>query len=125
MVNNSPEMSEAGMRHPELTDEIGTTLLYDSPDVSVWLIDLSPGEASAWHRHEYPYRYTITSFPPGVVRVEFIDGTHEMQDGESLSSTHFRHPDPGHRLVNIGELPYQNVVVEFKAGQEESTQEPS
>lgn len=94
----------------ELSTEVGTLILFQDDSVRVWLLDLAPDAATHWHRHECAYAYVVTR--AGPVRTEYIDGSFEDQDDRVGQLVH-RLPDTGHRLVNRGTEPYQNIVVEF------------
>ena len=90
----------------------GTRLLYEDELTRVWLLDLAPGEATDWHEHDCDYAFVVTR--PGPARCEFLDGTIEEQPEGPRGAVHQRRRDVGHRLLNLGDAPYQNVVVEFK-----------
>lgn len=96
------------------SDRIGTKLLFEDDAVRVWELKLLPGEATQWHQHTYPHRFIVTSVVPGIVHTEYIDGTVEIQAGDTLGATDFRLPGMPERLVNVGKTMYQNIVIEFK-----------
>lgn len=99
------------MTHADLPPAIGTALLFEDEHIRVWLLELKPGEASPWHRHDHPYAYLVTR--PGHARTEYSDGRVEDQH-DRLGHVSHRSPDPGHRLINLGPDVYQNVIVEFR-----------
>lgn len=91
-------------------EQIGTTVVFEDDHVRVWILDLPPRGASGWHEHQCAYRFVVTRAAP--VATEYRDGRSESQN-DSVGDSGYRSPDVSHRLVNHGETPYQNVVVEF------------
>lgn len=91
-------------------DQIGTAIIFEDEHIRVWLLDLPPHGASEWHDHHNPYRYVVTR--PGLVATEYEDGHRELQD-DVVSDTRFQSADARHRLVNLSNSTYQNVVIEF------------
>lgn len=100
------------MRDISLDPNVGTKLLHEDEDVRVWLLELAPGEATAWHQHSCDYGFVVTR--PGTVRCEYVDGEVEDQIDDPLGSSQYRTRDVAHRLVNVGSEDYKNVVIEFK-----------
>jgi quercetin dioxygenase-like cupin family protein len=96
----------------EVGRNVGTQLLFEDDRVRVWMLDLAPGEATEWHDHEHDYTFVVTE--SGEVRCEYAGGGHEMQVGDKVGHAEFRVRDEPHRLVNVGDSHYQNVVVELK-----------
>jgi quercetin dioxygenase-like cupin family protein len=95
-----------------LTQNVGTALIFEDAEVRVWMLHLEPGEATEWHLHDCDYTFVVTR--PGTVRCEYDDGGYELQEGDRLGHTEYRKRDQPHRLVNVGDSTYQNVVVELK-----------
>lgn len=91
---------------------VGTKLLFEDDRVRVWMLDLDPGEATEWHIHDYDYTFVVTE--SGSVRCEFERGELDAQNEDPVGHAEFRARDEPHRLVNIGDTHYQNVVVELK-----------
>lgn len=102
------------MRPPEepLSTRVGTELLYEDDHVRVWLLELEPDEATEWHKHDCDYAFVVTQ--SGSVCCEYVDGSIEEQISDPVGSTQYRNRDTPHRLRNMGQNTYQNVVVEFK-----------
>src|SRR4051812_35450221 len=94
----------------DLSAQIANSVLYEDSAARVWLLELKPGEATSWHRHDHDYIYVVTAATP--VQTELIDGTIERQD-DQVGATSYRRPDAGHRLVNTGDTVYRNIVVEL------------
>ncbi|WP_434740424.1 hypothetical protein [Micromonospora sp. SH-82] len=91
-------------------EQVGTTVIYQDDHVRVWILDLPPHGASEWHEHHCGYRFVVTK--TGPVATEYRDGRLEPQN-DQVGDTSYRQPDESHRLVNLGDGPYQNVVIEF------------
>lgn len=95
-----------------LSTQVGTELLYEDDHVRVWLLQLAPGQATDWHRHECDYAFVVTQ--SGSVCCEYVNGSTDEQINDPVGSTQYRSRDTPHRLQNIGMNTYQNIVVEFK-----------
>ena len=92
--------------------EIGTELIRDGEAARVWMLTLEPGEATEFHRHDYDYVFVVVR--GGLVQTEYINGEVEVQDRQPLGTAEFRRRDLPHRLVNVGDTVYENVVIEIK-----------
>lgn len=105
-------MSQRSVDGPdwELTEQVGSRVLYEDVSTRVWLLELQPGESSGWHRHTCEYMYV--TMRAGQTQTEYIDGRIEPQD-DTVGTAVRRRADPGHRLVNKGTEVYQNIVIEF------------
>ena len=99
-------------QHNEHSCNVGTKLLYEDERVRVWMIDLAPGDALPWHVHLHDYTFVVSE--SGTVRCEFESGDFELQQDQPVGYAEFRKQDEPHRLVNVGDGHYQNVVVELK-----------
>lgn len=97
---------------PLLSTQVGTKLLFEDDHARVWLLELGPGEATEWHRHDCDYAFVVTR--SGRVCCEYVDGSIEEQIDDPVGSTQYRNRDTPHRLRNMGQSTYQNVVVELK-----------
>ena len=91
--------------------EVGTDVLFENDHVKVWNLDLAPGQSSQWHHHHHWYVTIVTV--PGTLRTDFTDGTSST---ESLpaGAVNFRDKDSEHRVTNVGDARYVNVIVELK-----------
>jgi len=99
-------------QHEEHSSSVGTKLVYEDDRVRVWMLDLEPGEAMPWHVHHHDYTFVVTE--PGTVRCELENGGFELQQDHAVGHAEFRKRDEPHRLVNVGDDHYQNVIVELK-----------
>lgn len=93
------------------TEQIGTRLIHEDEECRVWLLELEPGEASDWHVHECDYVFVVTQ--AGRVCTELVEGGAEIQD-DSVGDSRYHTADSGHRLVNLSNSRYRNVIVELK-----------
>lgn len=99
-------------RDEPLSTQVGTKLLFEDADIRVWLLELKPGDATEWHKHDCDYAFVVTQ--TGSVCCEYVDGSIENQIDDPVGSSQYRRRDIPHRLRNVGQSTYQNIVVEFK-----------
>ncbi len=95
-----------------ISSDVGTSKLYEDAATRVWMLDLAPGEATKWHRHDCDYAFVVTM--TGRVQTQYLDGSVEDQFDDPVGAMQYRAQDQPHRLVNTGTTRYQNVVIEFK-----------
>ena len=91
--------------------EIGTKVLLENDRVKLWDLSLAPGQGSSWHRHESWYVTVVYS--PGRLRVDFVDGASDVDD-LGMGAVHYRDKDSVHRVVNVGDSHYANIIIELK-----------
>ena len=96
----------------DFSTQVGTKLLHEDDHARVWCLDLEPGESTEWHRHTSDYVFVVTQ--TGTVRCDYADGATEVQEGDPVGSSQYRRRDVPHRLVNVGDRPYRNIVIELK-----------
>jgi quercetin dioxygenase-like cupin family protein len=97
-----------------ISNEVGSTLLFENDRVRVWDLRLEPGESTGLHRHSLDYFYVVI----GDGKLQGVDSegqtqeAREMKDGE----VHFREvgDEAVHEAVNAGDKPWRNIVVELK-----------
>lgn len=103
-----------------VSNEVGSTLLFENDRVRVWDLRLEPGESIGLHRHSLDYFYVVI----GDGKLQGVDGqgraqeAREMNDGE----VHFREvgDDAIHEAINVGDKLWRNIVVELKEKQKQS-----
>jgi len=99
---------------PESSDEpIGTELLFENDNVRIWKLVVGASSGTTWHQHRVPYVYVVIE--PGSVQTEYGDGTAEAQ-ADHRGDAVFRADTQPHRLVNLGNTRYENIVIELKKG---------
>ena len=91
--------------------DMGTKVLLENERVKLWDLSLAPGQGSQWHYHHNGYVTVVYS--PGQLRVDFVDGTNEVDD-LGPGAVHYRDKDSVHRVVNVGESHYANIIIELK-----------
>jgi quercetin dioxygenase-like cupin family protein len=91
--------------------EVGTHFLLENEHVKVWNLDLQPGQASDWHHHHHWYLTIVTV--PGTLKAEFVDGSSDTETFQA-GDVHFRDKDSVHRVINVSDSRYVNVIVELK-----------
>ncbi len=98
----------------DVSDQVGTRLLFENERVRVWDFRLAPGERSGFHRHAEDYFFIVIG--GGKLKTVRGDGRDwydtEMRDGE----VHFRNiaDEDVHDAVNVGDTQWRNIVVELK-----------
>lgn len=112
----------------EITDAIGTELLFENDRVLIWSMTIAPGEASPLHRHTRDWLYVYvtddntmeTQYPSGRrSTAHFGDGFvgyYEVGDGDN--------PELIHALHNAGERTHRRILVEFKDAADRPGGEP-
>ncbi len=91
--------------------DVGTEVILENDQVKVWNLDLAPGQASDWHHHHHWYVTIVTV--AGTLKAEFADGTSQT-DSYQVGDVHFRDKDSIHRVINVGDSRYVNIIVELK-----------
>ncbi len=98
----------------EVSNQVGTKLLFENDRVRVWDLSLAPGESTGVHRHGNDYFFVTI----GGGLLQGIDASglkgepRQMGDGE----VHWRSlegEDAVHEAVNVGDSPWRNIVVEM------------
>ena len=99
-----------------VSSQVGTKLLFENDRVRVWDLRLAPGESTGLHRHSTDYLYVVIG--GGMLQALDADENERrpaerMADGE----VRFRTIDGEdvHEAVNVGEVPWRNIVVELKS----------
>ena len=108
------------------TLEVGTRKVFEDDRVIVWHLDLAPGEQGELHTHHRDYvarivsggtvevcgpegetLYTVTRVPGDAIAFR-VEGDQIVASGRDA-------PIPAtHSVRNIGDTPFQEVLVEFK-----------
>lgn len=97
-----------------VSNAVGTRLLFENDRVRVWDLRLAPGESTGLHRHTTDFLYVVIG--DGTLQTSYPDGTAEpprtMQDGD----VRFREVagESVHAAQNLGTTPWRNIVVELK-----------
>ena len=106
----------------QVSNRVGTKLLFENDRVRVWDLALEPGESTGLHRHESDFLYVVIG--DGELQTRFADGSvdppRQMNDGD----VRFRFGDEtrDHEAINTGSSPWRNIVVEFKDESPESAE---
>jgi quercetin dioxygenase-like cupin family protein len=102
------------MADTQVSEEIGTKLLFENDRVRVWDLTLAPGESTDLHRHTNDYLYVVIG--GGTLQGVKADGSggeaQERPDGQVVF------PDIDgediHGAINVGDEPWRNCIVELK-----------
>jgi len=98
--------------------DIGSKLLFEDDEIRIWELRLAPGEASAPHRHTCDY--VIVDVTGDKIAAKSVPG-YPSEYGDYIEAsveqghTVFLNQGSVETAVNVGEEPYRNVLVEFKA----------
>ena len=96
---------------------VGSRLVSETEDFRVWVLTLSPGERTEFHRHQLHYFWTAMA--GGVSRSRYQDGR-VLETKYAVGDTrHFRFEQGQfqiHDLENIGDTDLMFVTVESKRG---------
>ena len=98
------------------TEQVGTRLLFENERVRVWDLALAPGESLEKHIHRLDYCYIVAI--PGLIRFVDPDNPDDFEDYQFVADevVHISVPAEGkidNRLVNIGDVPHRNFVIEM------------
>ena len=102
------------MADTQISENIGTKLLFENDRVRVWDLTLAPGESTGMHRHTNDYLYVVIG--GGTLQGVKADGSggeaQERPDGQVV----FRDIDGEdiHEAINVGDEPWRNIIVELK-----------
>ena len=98
----------------EISNEVGTRLLFENDRVRVWDLQLAPGQSTGLHRHTNDFLYVVIG--DGALQTAFADGSRdaprEMRDGD----VRYREvaDESVHEAINVADSPWRNIVVELK-----------
>lgn len=97
-----------------VSNDVGTKLLFENDQVRVWDLTLAPGESTGKHRHLHDYLYVVIG--NGELQAVSADGTKSeprpMQDGDVRWRT--IDGEDVHEAINTGNKPWRNIIVELK-----------
>lgn len=97
----------------DISEDVGTRLLFENDRVRVWDLTLAPGESTGQHRHAADYFYVVIG--GGNLQGVGADGVkgepRPMADGE----VRWRDIDGEdvHEAINTGTEPWRNIIVEL------------
>lgn len=101
----------------EPSSNVGTHLLFENDRVRVWDLALAPGEWLEKHIHRNDFLFVVINGGD----LKHIDPQHPENDRavqypDDLVVFHEagEHGRVHNRLVNVGEKPYRNLVIELK-----------
>lgn len=105
------------MSSEQPSESVGTRLMFENERVKVWDLSLAPGEAVGKHIHRHDFLLVILS--DGSLR--HVDPGNPQNDRDvsfTENQVMFIEADEGgtvhDRLVNVGDAPYRNLVIELK-----------
>ena len=98
-------------KHTMKMGDIGTEFKYETDRIRVWDLVLESGISSDWHKHDNSYVFIVTR--PGTLRSHYPDGTYSdnrLELGQAVPGQ----KDAIHKVTNIGDELYSNVIIELK-----------
>ena len=112
--------TQSALETPEVaaTSNVGTRLLFENERVRVWDLALEPGEWLEKHAHRDDFLFIVTD--GGSLRhVDPSDSANDRAVEYDKDLVVYRGVDEGeeivhHRLVNVGDGFYRNLVIEIK-----------
>lgn len=101
---------------PEPGGQVGTRLMFENERIRVWDLALAPGEALEAHVHRRDFCFIVVQ--GGQLQHVHPTDPHQTQDVQyEADQVVFLKAGEGlvhHKLVNVGEKPYRNFVIELK-----------
>lgn len=101
----------------EASENVGTRLIFENERVRVWDLALQPGESLEKHIHRTDFFFIVLE--GGSLR--HVDPKNPANDRDvryESDQVVFREVNEAgtihHRLVNVGDAPYRNLVIELK-----------
>ena len=102
----------------ELTEQVGTRLLFENERVRVWDLALAPGEALEKHIHRLDFCFIVVN-GGALQHVDPDTPANDQHVQYSDDQVVFIEAHEGtvhNRLINVGTTPYRNFVIELKQG---------
>jgi hypothetical protein len=112
------ERGEPVAESEQVTEAIGTELLFENERVRVWSMTIPPGGSSPVHRHRRDWLYAYVT-DDNLMETRFADGRRERSlFGDGFVGFYrvgdVEHPDLTHALHNAGDHVHRQILVEFK-----------
>jgi quercetin dioxygenase-like cupin family protein len=99
---------------------IGNAKLFENDVVRVWRVDLNSREELPFHQHEVPY--LVMHETDGHLGVTESDGS--TRERRVVAGAFDWHPvGELHALLNLGDVPYRNLLIEFRVEGEKTPQD--
>jgi quercetin dioxygenase-like cupin family protein len=97
----------------DVSEQVGTSVLFENDRIRVWDLTLQPGETSPRHRHRHDYVFVHVT--PGTVEVHQAGEAPSVEECDA-GYVEYTEVGPGveHHLVNRGNAVLCEVLVEFK-----------
>jgi mannose-6-phosphate isomerase-like protein (cupin superfamily) len=102
--------------HEQPGENVGTRLMFENERVRVWDLALAPGESLDTHIHREDFLFIVVN--GGSLRhVDAANPTNDQRVQYHDDQVVFIEAKDGtvhNRLVNVGDTPYRNFVIELK-----------
>ena len=100
-------------RQSDVSQDVGTELIFENDRIRVWALVLQPGESSKFHRHENDYVFVHAT--PSQVKLHREGQPDEVQSyqrhfvqaltvGEGIE----------HQITNVGDTLHDEILLEIK-----------
>jgi beta-alanine degradation protein BauB len=103
----------------EPSENVGTRLIFENERVRVWDLALQPGEALEKHIHRLDYFFVVIDGghlrhvdPENPANDRAVNYDSDLVVFHEIGDEGLLH----HRLINVGDKPYRNLVIELKDG---------
>ena len=97
----------------EISEDVGTKLLFENDRVRVWDLTLPPGESTGKHRHTDDYFYVVI----GGGELQAVDSNGNTGEPRRMDDGEVRWRDieieDVHEAINTGSEPWRNIIVEL------------
>lgn len=112
-----------------VSESVGSKVLFENDKVRVWNFELQPGEETVMHRHDHSYIWYAIQGGPLDIEDEHGNnlGVFDVPTGAIFNIRHngdqlevLSELSKGakfpltHKATNIGDVPYREVLIEFK-----------
>src|SRR5512135_3618003 len=105
----------------EVTDEVGSTVLFENPRVRAWEMVLRPGETCLAHRH----RHDAVFIYPEEATMRTENGVVQQVDPHAVAYRSVGEQGlPAHTIANVGQAVSRHYIVELLGPSVSSTPQP-
>jgi mannose-6-phosphate isomerase-like protein (cupin superfamily) len=101
----------------EPTQTVGTKLMFENERIRVWDLSLQPGQSLEKHVHHEDYVFIVLE-GGSLVHVDDEDASKDVAVNYETDQVVWLEAGAGlvhNKLVNVGDKPYRNLVIELKS----------
>ena len=105
----------------EISDQAATNVIFENNRIRVWEMMLAPGQASDWHTHMHDYVFVNLALAQISLKVSDREPVSRgLDDGFVQYVAVGAEGEAQHQLVNAGDTPLRQVLIEFLGPSESS-----